>query len=326
MTPDRRTSDAIERSVLIARRVADIAEADAALTARIEELGALADFGDRDSLAIEDTAWDQVVEEGIEPEFVFAHPEVLKAAPQASLHYRGLALLSLKRVSQIATGVERWEDPTASPQLTDERALEVCRLYNVVISALIVNTSDWSMADAYRNIIATTGISADGSVRNLIGRLGEDAVKHSMFEWVQAQGLLDAEAVLLDQSEPAGSWALRDGVQMTFGSEPDVGFWKDGRLVVLIEVKAGKDPAGANERLGAVKKTFDAAPVDCKKFLIAGIVTPSMRDGLNEMHVERDFDLDDLLGDADYRLDFMNEIFHHALRIAPESRLPASQA
>ena len=295
VTSERRTVDAIERSVLIGRRVAGGAEADASLRDQIAEVKAAADFSDRESLAIEETAWEQVRAEGIEPTQVFAHPGVLKAVPEASLHYRGLALLSLKRVSEIAVGVENWERPSATPRLTDENVLKVCRLYNAVISSLITDKTDWTMENGYRNVLATIGITADGSMRNLIGQLGENAVKNRMFDWVRTNGLLTGGEAPPDQSEPRGSWALKGGVRMIFQSEPDISFERDGALVALIEVKAGKDPAGALERLGAIKKTFDEAPAACKNFLVVGIVTEEMRTRLADMRMERDFDLDRLL-------------------------------
>ena len=91
-----------------------------------------------------------------------------------------------------------------------------------------------------------------------------------------------------------------------------------GKLAVLIEIKGGKDPAGALERLGTVKKTFDEAPADCKNFLVAGVVTSTMQARLAEMKMERYFDIDAVLYDDEAWTDFVNEIFHHALRIAPE--------
>ena len=103
---------------------------------------------------------------------------------------------------------------------------------------------------------------------------------------------------------------------MRFGSEPDISFHKGGGLAVLIEVKGGKDPAGALERLGAVKKTFDEAPVDCKNFLVVGVVTTTMRDRLKEMRMEKDFNIDKLLQEDEAWEEFMNEIFHYGLRIA----------
>ena len=320
MTTERRTEDAIERSVLISRRLASGAETDSALLARIEELHEQIEFNDRESLAIEDAAWRQVLDAGIEPAFVFAHPDVIEAAPHVSRHYRGLALLPLKRVTEIATGVERWEDPNASPQPTGERILKVCCLYNAVISSLIADKTDWTMEDGYRNVLATIGITADGSMRNLIGQLGESAVKNRMFEWVHEQGLLTGGEAPPDPSEPRGTWALRDRIRMIFSSEPDISFARDGSLEALIEVKAGKDPAGALERLGAIQKTFDAAPRSCKNFLVVGVVTEEMRTRLADIPMERYYDLDHLLHDDSSHRGFMNDIFHYTLRIADEVR------
>ncbi len=318
MTSGRRTDDAIERSVLIARRMASGAEADALLKGVIKMVGETADYSDRESLAIHEPAWEHVREAGIVASLVFAHPSVLKVVPEASLHYRGLALLPLKRVSEIAVGVDRWEDSTAKPRLTDENVLRVCRLYNAVISSLITDKTDWTMENGYRNVLATIGISADGSMRNLIGKLGESAVKNSMFEWVRANGLLTGDQDPPDESEPRGSWVLEGGVRMVFAAEPDISFEKDGALVTLIEVKAGKDPAGALERLGAVKKTFDEAPPRCDNFLVVGVVTQTMRERLDDMRMKRDFDIDLLLHDEGSWLDFVDEIFNHSLRIVSD--------
>ena len=62
--------------------------------------------------------------------------------------------------------------------------------------------------------------------------------------------------------------------------------------------------------------------MDCKNFLVAGVVTPTMRARLREMRIEADFDMNLLLEDDNEWTDFMNEIFHHGLRIAPETPRP----
>lgn len=319
MTSERRTDDAIERSVLIARRLAAGAETNLSVQTKIERFDREVDYADKSSLAIQETAWQRVRDASIDPRLVFAHPSVLIAIPQASSHYRGLALLPLKRVGEIATNVESWERPNATPRLSDENVLKVCRLYNAVVSSLITDKTDWAMENGYRNVLATIGITADGSMRNLIGQLGENAVKNRMFEWVSASGLLTGNEAPPDPSEPRGSWALQNSVRMIFHSEPDISFERDGALVALIEVKAGKDPAGALERLGAIKKTFDEAPPRCENFLVAGVVTQTMRERLDEMRMKRDFDIDLLLHDGGSWADFMDEIFNHALRIAPSA-------
>ena len=308
----KRIEDAIARAVKIARRIAH--GDDLRVREKIEAFQTKIRYRKRE-LCIARDAWRHVAEAGIKRRLVFAHPVILKAIPDASVHYRGIALLSLKRVQEVAGAVTTWERSPKTARVTDEKALRVCRLYNAVISSIIVDNTDWTLRDGYRNILATLGITEDGAIRNIIGQEAEEAVKERLIDWTRAQGLLDSA----DAAGPSGrEWQLVGGVRMRFGSEPDIAFEKDGVLAVVIEVKGGKDPAGALERLGAIKKTFDEAPVGCKNFLIAGVVTATMRERLREMRIEADFDIDQLLNDEDAWQGFMNEIFHHALRVAPE--------
>ena len=50
------------------------------------------------------------------------------------------------------------------------------------------------------------------------------------------------------------------------------------------------------------------------------------RQRLGEMRMERDFDIHALLTDRAAWAEFMNELFHHALRIAPEVGTPEERA
>ena len=311
MPADRSTDRAIERAVRIARRVKEAGDRD--VRAAIEKLDE-PDFGNRQSLAIAESAWQQVSSVGIAPRLVFAHPTVLEAIPRASIHYRGISLLSRKRVSDIAgVGVDNWEKGSVA-KVRQERALKVARLYNAVISSIIVDSADWTLEDGYRNILATIGISEDGSMRNFIGQQGERAIREKLLTWVEDSGLLASEQT----EDGATEWNLTGGVRMVFASEPDIGFWKNSELAVVIEIKAGTDPAGALERLGAIKKSFDESPASCRNFLIAAVQTATMAERLREMRMERSFDMDTILGSEQGWNEFANEIFHHALRIAPE--------
>lgn len=307
---NQRTQDAIARARIIAKRIAQRQDRQALEAIRAFEPKPRYK---RHDLCIAKKALRHVKGAGIKPRLVFAHPDILKEIPNASLHYRGIALLSLKRVQEIAGSVDTWERSPESARVSDEKALKVCRLYNAVISSIIVDRDDWTLGDGYRNVLATVGITADGAIRNIIGQEAERAIKDRLVEWAE-------HAQLLAPSSDSGeqSWMLKDDVSMVFGSEPDIAFEKAGRLAVVVEIKGGKDPAGALERLGAVKKTFDEAPADCKNFLVAGVVTPTMQARLAEMRMERHFDIDALLYDDAAWREFVNEIFHHALRIAPE--------
>ncbi len=312
MTGERRTEEAIDRAVTIARRLAQ--GDDLRIRERIEAFGGEADYSNRESLAIQSDAWDRVLQAGVEPRLVFAHPAVLEAMPDASIHYRGIALLPLKRVTEIVGSVEQWERRPARARVGREKALRVARLYNAVISSIILDHTEWTAEDGYRNVLATIGITADGVIRNLIGQRGEQEIRRRMIAWIREHDLLAKD----DPGDDSAEWGLRQGVLMRFGTEPDIGFERNGRLVALIEIKAGKDPAGALERLGAVKKTFDEAPAGCRNFLVAGVVTPTMRERLEEMRMERDYDMDRLLLNENSWAECMNDIFHHALRIAPD--------
>ncbi len=86
-------------------------------------------------------------------------------------------------------------------------------------------------------------------------------------------------------------------------------------MVATIEIKGGKDPAGALERLGAVQKSFEATPPNCINMLVAGVVTPEMDARLNQMGVARIFRLDDLAHEGEAWVNFLNEVFHYTIRI-----------
>ena len=316
MTSDSAIDAAIERAIQIARRVAS--QEDVRARDLITGFDGELDFSDLESLAIEESAWRRIADAAIPPRLVFAHPALLQAVPSVSLHYRGIAMLSRKIVANLAGNVDRWEDPNAKPRVTPERALKVCRLYNAVISSLILDKTDWTMENGYRNVLATIGITADGTMRNIIGQSGEREIKRRMLAWVREQGLLADDSEEPSDAALAGAWMLSGGVRMVFSSEPDIGFERNGAWAAVIEVKAGKDPAGALERLGAIKKTFDQTPASCKRFLIAGVVTPSMRSELDGMHVEQVAMMHDLLYDDAKWLAYMNDVFHHALRIADQ--------
>ena len=59
--------------------------------------------------------------------------------------------------------------------------------------------------------------------------------------------------------------------------------------MATIEIKGGKDPAGALERLGAMQKSFEATPAQCVNFLVAGVVTAEMRKRLDQMGLVKVF-------------------------------------
>lgn len=271
-----------------------------------------------EELAISSEAWTCVLGLGVEPKMVFAHPDLLQRHPETSLYYRGIATLSLKRVSSIAGNVDGWENPTGGKRRTPNLDVvrRVTRLYNAVISSIIEGTDAWTLENGYRNILATIGITQDGKMRNIIGQEAERAVRDRLSQWIE-----DMEI----PRERRGRWVMlgeAKNIRMAYGSEPDILFEKYNEQThawiseVTIEIKGGTDPAGALERLGAIKKSFDQTPARTENIAILGVVTHAMRAELNEMKII-DFDLYEVVHTKAGWNEFVEELFHHKLRLIP---------
>ena len=305
-----RLEDARRRSAVIAERVRQ--RTDLELRGIVEGYAEDLTFVPLEQLAISEQAWDHVVESGFEPKLVFAHPVLLCRHPRTSEYYRGIALLSRKRVSEIAVSVDSWESG-ARATVSETQSARVARLYNAVISSIIEGATGWTLENGYRNIIANMGIGLDGTVRNLIGRDAEQLVKGRITEW------LDRRELIVQRNADATQFALPSGYSMRYGSEPDIQFQltvnNETSLIATIEINGGKDAAGALERLGAVQKSFEETPPNCANFLIAGIITSEMAQRLDTMGITRRYLLDDLIRDGEPWVGFLNEVFHHTVRI-----------
>ena len=251
---------------------------------------------------------------------------MLQEEPFVSLYYRGISGLSLKEVQMQTRSVDNWElEPSVRPQkprVVAEAAHQVACLYNSFISSIIENTANWTLENGYRTMIASIGISFDGGVRNMLGRLPEKRVRQLLRRFASDNSLL-MEAEQADSSPEKHNYALVDDFVMTFGSEPDVAFRKDGRLEAAIEIKGGIDPAGALERLGAANKSASAALAEnprCKNFLVTGAITTEMRNRLNQDRLfESYFGLVELLSSAEVQEELFDDVFNHALRLIRHS-------
>ncbi len=259
-------------------------------------------------------AWDHVVSSSIDPKKVFAHPEILRVYPETSEYYRGVALLSRKRVASLAGSVDSWENMGyKNNAVATKKIMKVARLYNTIISSIIEGATDWTLQNGYRNIIANMGIGLDGSIRNLIGQDAENTVKERILHW------LDTRGFVISCDDQARNFDLPRNYSMHYGSEPDIEFREivNGKQVTIatIEIKGGTDPAGALERLGAVQKSFKETPANSKNILVVGVVTDEMKNRLEGLGIGKYFLLDDVSHDGDGWLDFLNEVFHFTVRI-----------
>ena len=308
-----RLEEARQRALIITKNIRE--RADEGVRQIIENFDTSLDFEERlEDLAIAPEAWTHIVQAQFDPKMVFAHPDLLQAHPQTSLHYRGISTLSLKRVQMMAGAVNSWEDGTFRRPPNQERCLSVARVYNAVISVIITGTDGWTLENGYRNILVTIGITQDGALRNLVGQEGEAAVKERISQWLDAN-----DAIPTTDHGSTTLIGAAEEVRMVYGSEPDIKFENcargDWQIVATVEIKSGTDPAGALERLGAIQKSFEQTPPRSRNFAVLGIVTSEMRRRLDEMNVARDFDLYQVLNDDYVWDDFVMEIFHHTLRI-----------
>lgn len=282
----------------------------------IENFNGNLSFEQYEDLGISPGALNYVADGGIDLKRVFAHPDLFYIHPEVSQYYRGIALLSQKQVQSLACNVSKWEDGSYKRQPTLEQCTEAAKLYNAVISSVIEGTSNWTLENGYRNILATIGISLDGFIRNKIGQDAESLIKTRIANWLATKGLTEEPAYgLVDIEQDASAFTLPSDTVMRFSSEPDIEITQSGRTIATIEIKGGKDPAGALERLGAMQKSFEETPRGCQNFLVAGVITPEMRSRLDNLGNVKVYQLDDLSCDGKPWNDFMQEVFHYTVRI-----------
>jgi hypothetical protein len=273
------------------------------------------------NLMISRLAWKQVERQKIEAKFVFCHPQILQAAPITSLYYRGLSALSIKAANSYCGGVELPESGKAV--VNAEKALKMARVYNTFTCSVIENSETWTLENGRRSIIATLGISLDGTVRNKIGTVAEQRIRALIVEWLVAHKLVVSPQLLdkkiLDYEKIPRLLQLKNGIMMEFQAEPDVSFRKDKELLAVIEIKGGIDPAGALERYGAGTKSFQNAVKEsshCKNFYLGAVFTPELDRRIKaDRLVEKTFNIIDIVAEPAKRDEFFDEVFNHTLRL-----------
>jgi hypothetical protein len=188
--------------------------------------------------------------------------------------------------------------------------------------SIIQNSADWTLENGYRTVIASMGITLDGVMRNKVGDVAESRVRSLILDWLISHELLvepvvERGAILAGDFPPL--FHVVGGIEMEFSSEPDVSFRKSGILLATVEIKGGTDPAGALERYGAAKKSFEHAideSSQCRNFFLACAFTPELSRRIREDRlVEKTFDIIELLESPQKRDEFFRELFHHTLRI-----------
>ncbi len=277
------------------------------------------------TLMIEEDAWDYVTnQKKYDPKLVFCHPEVIKALTISSLYYRGLTGLSIKAAKEYIGSIENLEKGNIRARIDDEKALRMAQVYNTFICSIIKGSTDWTLENGKRTIIATLGITLDGIMRNKVGAIAEERVRTLVYEWLNNKELIiQSETNDSELDELPIQSKLKENIIMRYSSEPDISFSKitgdSEELLAVIEIKGGIDPAGALERYGAATKSFQHSLKEsnrCKNFFLSAVYTPELQNRIQDDRlVEKYYDIIEILEKPSIRDDFFNELFHYCLRL-----------
>lgn len=295
----------------------------------------LYDWGDRHSWGIGDNAFDYVQHHSeLHLIQVFCHPKLLREHPRLVAYYRNIAALSQKAVGYLVRiDVKPFETSSANRRdLNDYQALTLARLFNEHLTLIVDGSLQRLRIDDVQGILfASTGAQMDGSWRNAIGDEAEQVVQRLLakeaMERALLAGLIARDGVSVDTFIPERldeqlggieryrGLMLTNGTSILFSSEPDVSLLSaQGKTTGVIEVKGGADPAGALERCGAAKKSFESAlkvSPDAKTILVASCITPEVRTRiLHDTTISSYFNLTELLvEDSQTYNQFMSEVF-----------------
>ncbi|MEH2174648.1 XcyI family restriction endonuclease [Nostoc sp.] len=265
---------------------------------------------------------------------VFCHPRLIREHTSLLAYYRNIAALSQKAVKYlVAIDVKRIElDQENKYSLAEDKALALSRLFNEHIS-LIIDSSIESLTEEelYGILLASTGTQIDGSWRNAIGEEAEKVVQRLLIKELKERNLLAAFIPRhgtgievynpgrleeqLGNIEDYRGVMLANQTSILFSSEPDISLLNNqGTTVGVIEIKGGTDPAGALERYGAAKKSFEEVfrrNPKVKSILIASCITTEVHTRIqNDPIISTYFNLTEVLSEDSILYDqFIQEVF-----------------
>ena len=267
------------------------------------------DWSKRTEWNISEDAWDIIRERGISPALVFVHPKVLKSNPCFPKFYRSVAMLpqkGLSAISKVANIDSIEKGKTDSGRIKSESISKLTNTINEVISVVVTVASGLNEKRLEGMMYATAGTNIDGAWRNQIGAEGERVIRtiilNGLLNYNEVTSLIDKtnntieigseEAnKLTEDIELVKTINLSNGYSVYFSSEPDITMYNpEGDIVGIIEIKAGLDPAGALERLGAMFKSFEntlAEYPDAVTILVASCITKEVDNRLNASMVVR---------------------------------------
>lgn len=265
---------------------------------------------------------------------VFCHPRLIREHPPLIAYYRNIAALSQKAVKYL---VKIDVKPIENDQenrfpLTESQAQQLSQLFNEHISLIIASSIEsFTKEELYGLLLASTGAQIDGSWRNAIGEEAEKVIQRLLIKEAKERNLLAAfiprTGTAIELYNPAqleeqlGNIQRYRGIMLTnqtsilFSSEPDVSLLNpQGTTVGIIEVKGGADPAGALERYGAAKKSFEKSLQENPSLitiLVASCITSEVQNRVEkDSTISRYFNLSKILSEnSTAYLSFVQEVF-----------------
>lgn len=305
-------------------------------SAQVNALLSVADaynWDSREEWGIGQDAFAYIIASEIEPLQVFCHPKLLREHPHLLAYYRNVAALPQKAVQHlIGKNVKPLEvTPERARPLSAMDTQRLATLINEHVT-LIIDSSLRTLtpSELHGLLLVSTGAQIDGSWRNAIGEEAERVVRQLLINEALERSTLFALIPRVGSSvqrfDPVqGREQIEDirvyrGFQLTnqtsvlFSSEPDVSLiGTNGDTLGVIEVKGGADPAGALERYGAAKKSFEDTLRDtlkAKTILVASCITAEV-----ETRIKKDatisvyYNLTQILGEKATYDRFMSDVF-----------------
>lgn len=241
------------------------------------------------------------------------HPNVLLSNSRYLTYYRCISAFSQKGLKTLSgvSSIERLE--TGKSECSPEQATKLARTINENLTAIY--SIALPEAEKLKGIMyATAGTTIDGSWRNKIGSEGERIIRTLFLKELLSHGEIskvtlrtgadvlsaDIDAKWLDEhTAELQSGMTTNGAVILFGSEPDITLIApNSKTVGGIEIKAGIDPAGALERLGAMMKSFEnirSESSEAETILVASCITDEVDQRLRGMKGVRTFIMTDVI-------------------------------
>lgn len=244
----------------------------------------------------------------------FCHPNALISNQRLLIYYRCISALSQKGLKSIS-GVSSVDKIERGESTCDaEQAKKIASAINSNLSAIY--SVSLPADEKIKGIMyATAGTTIDGSWRNAIGVEGERVFKSLLLKTTlnhsELKAVTDKKQQQFFSEHIDDDWIdlntnelqtalFNNGSVAIFASEPDVTLLNpNGTVAAGIEIKAGIDPAGALERLGAMLKSFEQILLNEPKaetILVASCITDEVESRIRAMSgVSRTYVLTDII-------------------------------